>query len=79
MELHEEFRLWSLINKAENIKFMIRTQQNPIFSFVLKLLYYRSFMNTCRDIQDCFWCGDEISVSKIDQLPSCVRRDYFFQ
>ena len=79
MELHEEFRLWSLINKAENIKFMIRTQQNPVFSFVLKLLYYRSFMNTCRDIQDCFWCGDEISVSKIDQLPSCVRRDYFFQ
>jgi len=78
MELHEEFRFWSLIKKAENIKTLIRDQQNPLLKFLLKLFYYRSFMNICQAIQDCFWCGEEVAVSKLDQLPSFIRRDYFF-
>ena len=78
MELHEEFRFWTLIKKAEAIKATIRNQTNPVLQFFLKLFLYHSFMKTAQEIQDTFWCGEEVSISKIDQLPSFIRRDYFF-
>ena len=78
MELHEEFKFWTLIKKAEAIKSTIKTQENPVVQFFLKLFLYHSFMKTAQEIQDTFWCGEEVSLSKIDQLPSFIRRDYFF-
>ena len=78
MELHEEFKFWTLIKKAEAIKSTIRNQSNPVLQFFLKLFLYHSFMRTAQEIQDTFWCGEKVSLSKIDQLPSFIRRDYFF-